>query len=290
MEVGLDIHNCFQNVINNGMGTWFWLDWWLGPVPLYSRFPKLFLIEKRKDCVVADKLFMVDGWVCGRWDWTRDPTVGEEVEEFRELLQLCLEVKINSRKDKIVWKVGDMEEFSVKSIKEWISANTYTASEVDFVWNRLVPKKVSFVAWRAALARLPTFDALEKRNIPVVSKFCPFCGDFEESVEHIFVSCGLVQALWSMLTQWCRVSDLFLFSFHDVLNAHKFLGVSKVKAMVFQAVCLAATWCIWKKRNDLVHNGSSVSLPGLAEEVKVVSYLWIKNRGKKRDLTWEDWL
>ncbi|XP_076902328.1 uncharacterized protein LOC143557043 [Bidens hawaiensis] len=264
-------------------------DVWIGPTPLYIRFPKLFSIEKSKDCVVADRLFMMDGWVCGQWDWTRNPTGSEEVGELRNLLQLCLEVQITTEDDRVDWKGDDLNVFTVKGIKEHMSVNTYEAPEFVLGWSRLVPKKVTFVAWRAALTRLPTFDALEKRNIPVVSNICPFCGEIEESVEHIFILCGVAQSVWCVLAQWCKVPNLFLFCFLDILNAYKFLRLSKAKAEVFQGVCLIATWCLWKKRNDIVHNGTPVSISSLVEEVKVLGYLWIKNRGKKKGLIWKVW-
>ncbi|XP_076957792.1 uncharacterized protein LOC143633360 [Bidens hawaiensis] len=140
----------------------------------------------------------MDGWVCGQWD---------------------------------------LNIFTVKGIKEQMSVNTYDAPDFVLDWSRLVPKKVSFVAWSAALARLPTFDALEKRNIPVVSNLCPFCGEIEESVEHIFISCGVAQSVWCVLAQWCKVPNLSLFCFLG-------LTIDQGIACVLMLVALALTYLI----------------------------------------------
>ncbi|XP_076939627.1 uncharacterized protein LOC143608493 [Bidens hawaiensis] len=148
-------------------------------------------------CVVADRLFMLDGWICGKWDWSREPMGSDELEEFQGLLCLCKDVRIGA--DKVVWGRDSLDGFSVRNIKDLVFVNTYTAPTFVFEWNCLVPKKV-VLWWRSALARLPTFDALVKRNILVNSKMCPFCGDIEESVEHIFISCGLAQSLWSVIS------------------------------------------------------------------------------------------
>ncbi|XP_076949711.1 uncharacterized protein LOC143622462 [Bidens hawaiensis] len=129
--------------------------------------------------------------------------------------------------------------------------NSYVAPDYNFEWNRLVPKKVSFVAWRALLGRLPTFDALVRRNIAVASNMCPFCGEVEETVEHVFISCGLAQSMWSVLAQWCK--------------------------------------CLWKKRNAMVHRGTPTQISSLVEEIKVLGFLWIEHWGRNKGLTWEDW-
>ncbi|XP_076945878.1 uncharacterized protein LOC143617109 [Bidens hawaiensis] len=131
------------------------------------------------------------------------------------------------------------------------------------------------------LGRLPNFKALEKRNIPVASNMCPFCGEVKETVEHVMVSCGLAQYTWSVLAQWCKMPTPFLFSFRDVLELHKFSRFEKEKADVIHAVCLIVAWCLWKKRNALVCKGIPTQVAGLVEEIKVLSFLWIKHRGRK---------
>ncbi|XP_076957043.1 uncharacterized protein LOC143632395 [Bidens hawaiensis] len=117
---------------------------------------------------------------------------------------------------------------------------------------------------------------------------CTFCGEVEEIVEHVMVSCGLAQYMWSVLAQWCKMPTPFLFSFRDVLELHKFSRFEKEKADVLHAVCPIAAWCLWKKRNALVYKGIPTYVAGLVEEIKVLSFLWIKHRGRKRGLTWDD--
>ncbi|XP_076949470.1 uncharacterized protein LOC143622116 [Bidens hawaiensis] len=183
----------------------------------------------------------MDEWISGNWDWCREPIGIAEVEEFRGLLQLCQGVKLRHGDDKVVWLGDEVGGFSVPNFKEKISRNAYSEPGFVFEWNRLVPRKVSFVAWWAALGRLSTRDTLIKRNIPVSSIVCPICSDLEESVEHIFISCGFAQSLWSVISLWCKVPTFLLFSFRDLLELHKFSEFSKDKAKVFQAVCLIAT-------------------------------------------------
>ncbi|XP_076945168.1 uncharacterized protein LOC143616123 [Bidens hawaiensis] len=156
--------------------------------------------------------------------------------------------------DKVFWLGDEAGGFSVRDIKVKIAANAYIEPEFVFDWNHLVPMKVSFVGWWVVLDRLPTLVALAKKNIPVCSNLCPICGEFEESVEHIFISCGLAQSLWCVISQWCKMPEFFLFNFWDLLEVHKDSRLSSSKANILQVVYLIATWCLCKKRNDLVQS------------------------------------
>ncbi|KAJ0545158.1 putative reverse transcriptase zinc-binding domain-containing protein [Helianthus annuus] len=52
-----------------------------------------------------------------------------------------------------------------------------------------VPSKCNIFLWRANLDRIPTRQALAKRNIWLESEVCAFCGEATESVDHIFTGC-----------------------------------------------------------------------------------------------------
>lgn len=62
---GVELTSCCRLAVRNGRNTWFWLDCWAGPVPLGVRFPKLFFLERSMGCVIADRLYMLQGWICG---------------------------------------------------------------------------------------------------------------------------------------------------------------------------------------------------------------------------------
>ncbi|XP_076913198.1 uncharacterized protein LOC143571741 [Bidens hawaiensis] len=120
--------------------------------------------------------------------------------------------------------------------------NSYVAPDYNFEWNRLVPKKVSFVAWRALLGRLPTFDALVRRNIALASNMCPFCGEVEETVEHVFISCGLAQSMWSVLAQWCKVPSFFCLAFVTCWETINTRRLRRINPQCFMR-------CVWLRRS-----------------------------------------
>ncbi|XP_076936944.1 uncharacterized protein LOC143604309 [Bidens hawaiensis] len=137
--------------------------------------------------------------------------------------------------------------------------------------------------------RVPVLSLLTKRNIRVDSMDCPACGLMEETTEHIFVSCGLAQSVWLVISTWCKVPQLFAFSVCDIVESYKYSKFSKRKAKAFHAVCLVTLWCLWKARKDMVHNGSIVTVGNVVEEVKALSYLWVKNRSSGSSLSRSDW-
>ncbi|GKA10549.1 RNA-directed DNA polymerase, eukaryota [Tanacetum coccineum] len=53
---GFDFWEHCKIRIGNGSTTRFWYDLWIGDMPLYAKFPRLFALDLNKDCSVADKL------------------------------------------------------------------------------------------------------------------------------------------------------------------------------------------------------------------------------------------
>ncbi|XP_076888244.1 uncharacterized protein LOC143538612 [Bidens hawaiensis] len=189
----------------------------------------LICTRKNKTCTVKDRLYILDGFICGRWDWGRNLQNGIEVEEFRSLLQLCVSVTMESGDDRVVWEAGASHDFTACNISTALEARAIGDLIKVFDWNTFVPKKAGFVSWRAALGRLPTRSTLESRGILIDSSLCPVCEEVEETVDHILVSCGLAQSLWCLIAQWCKVPPPFLFSFQDVLDLHNFIPVPREK-------------------------------------------------------------
>jgi len=77
-----------SKVLGDGKNTYFWLDRWVGDVPLCRKFARLFDLTTNKFSTVADIYAL--GWKDGgeAWSWRRRLWVWEEelVEECRILL------------------------------------------------------------------------------------------------------------------------------------------------------------------------------------------------------------
>ncbi|KAM0047357.1 putative reverse transcriptase zinc-binding domain-containing protein [Helianthus debilis subsp. tardiflorus] len=145
------------------------------------------------------------------------------------------------------------------------------------------------MAWRAELDRLPTRCALLRRNINVATDLCPLCGDFPETAEHLFVNCGFAQAVWHVVSQWCKIPPIYAFGIRDILEIHKYVTGSVKARKAIYAICLTSLWCVWKCRNEAVFNNTLWSLQKVIEEIKTLSLLWVKARARQQHLDWVVW-
>ncbi|KAJ0550175.1 putative reverse transcriptase zinc-binding domain-containing protein [Helianthus annuus] len=144
-----------------------------------------------------------------------------------------------------------------ESLKKKLQEKTFQNLGVDCEWNLWCPIKVNFLIWRLAMDRLPTLVNLAKRNNQLDSLMCKFCGESEETSEHLFVSCGLSQYVWDFIGSWCRLYGFFLFEVGDVLRYHKMARGNKKWKIAVYTIMQTAVWVIWKARNEAILRESS---------------------------------
>ncbi|KAI3727188.1 hypothetical protein L1987_66999 [Smallanthus sonchifolius] len=187
------------------------------------------------------------------------------------------------------WRHEERGGFSVRSMRRLLSPAQNTVDAFVLNWCSVVPLKVNIFAWRAELDRIPTRQALSRRKVSLMSDSCPLCSEHVESVEHLFTSCFYATMLWGFISSWCVTPPIFVFSIRDILELHKTSLVESKKNKALQVVILAALWCTWKLRNQVVFDGKKASFRRLCEDLKCVSYLWAKNRNVARVSDWETW-
>lgn len=98
-RVGINFQDILKKHVKNGNDTIFWIDGWCEGEPVKNRFPKLYLLERRKTCRVNQRI-----QVAGQtWDW-RSPlhlmnrfTVSTQVTSYHRRFpticrNLCMEM------------------------------------------------------------------------------------------------------------------------------------------------------------------------------------------------------
>ncbi|XP_035844280.1 uncharacterized protein LOC110927200 [Helianthus annuus] len=186
------------------------------------------------------------------WKWTRPPSSPDEVSELGNCSVQLGGIFTASVKDKWMWKPDVSGQFSTKLFTR-IALGTLNEEDLyptkSCGW---VPAKCNILIWRAALDRIPTRQALVRRNIAVESYVCALCGEVTETVDHIFTACSISLKVWNRSCVWAKLPPFFAFSFKDILDYHKSVGGDKKTKELVCGLVVVAVWCIWKARNEKI--------------------------------------
>ncbi|XP_021980233.1 uncharacterized protein LOC110876368 [Helianthus annuus] len=192
--------------------------------------------------MVADRMELCNNAVEFKWSWVRSMLNYVENGQLQQLIGMIGGSNIGSGNDSWKWKYEASGEFSVANVKKVLNSVARVRPSKVFEWNNWVPKKVALVAWRAEMERLPAKLALSARNIPVQNQLCAMCGEYEESSEHLFVSCHFAQIIWQNIVGWCTVPPIIAFDVKDLLMLHGFSPGSGKKRKAFYAIVLVSFW------------------------------------------------
>lgn len=266
--------------VGDGRNTLFWLDPWVGGVPLSVRFRRLFDLSVNKSISVSDMSLL--GWDDGgeAWKWRRRLWDWEEelVVECRTLLSNVL-LQAHSL-DQWLWQPDPDGGYSVRGAYQLLTVtdNNNFGAEIALVWHKQVPTKVSIFAWRLLRDRLPTKDNLVSRGIlSEEQRLCSNgCGELE-SASHLFLYCPHFAALWPLLRSWIGVST----AEPNCLSAHFIqftfaAGSSRAKRSLLQLIWLATVWVLWSERNNRLFNNQEKSIDQLFDSVKSHTLWWLK--------------
>jgi hypothetical protein len=122
------------------------------------------------------------------------------VEESRDLL-LTISLQ-ESETDRSLWLPDQIRGYTVHGVYDMLTsqAQQQVNQNLELIWHKQVPLKVSILAWRLLKNRLPTKSNLADRGvISVEDRLCVTgCGHVEDT-NHMFLSCPIFGVLW----QWC---------------------------------------------------------------------------------------
>ncbi|KAM1267983.1 hypothetical protein ACFX2I_000338 [Malus domestica] len=118
------------------------------------------------------------------------------------------------------------------------------------IWQLDVPPKIRHFLWVSLHLGLPTGKALYTRRLSP-SPSCPLCRSADESVEHVFLRCPWVAAVWygGALNYKVDVAgiDSWALWLQSVFSSN---WGSSVDRQWFQAYVAFTCWFIWKARCD----------------------------------------
>ncbi|XP_022019238.1 uncharacterized protein LOC110919272 [Helianthus annuus] len=282
--------NCFFTVsVGDGNDTSFWGDKWLGNEPLRLRFPHLFRLERKKWVNVAERIQVQQGVRFMNWEWRSVPSSLEEVNELFALLADVHEYKWEEGNDKWKWDPGKDGIFTVKSAKILMSEGLMAGNLQIVDWRGWTPLKCKILAWRIGLDRIPTKMNLIKRGMALDSLDCPMCDAGQESTLHLFTGCIFSTEVWARLEAWCRLPPTMLFEVADLVRLTVDQSKSKKEGRIIQSIMYTAMWVLWNERNDRIFNNKPRREKEVFENIKFLSFFWIRNRSRHKSVDWNKW-
>ncbi|XP_022019872.1 uncharacterized protein LOC110919934 [Helianthus annuus] len=108
--------------------------------------------------------------------------------------------------------------------------------------------------------KVPTAEALMYRNIGINDPSCPLCSLEVENADHLFIACFIASTVWNGVSKWCKIPQLFAFSFQDLLSIYNGLAVSEKKKEAVQGIIMITCWSLWRARNNVKFSNVPVKI------------------------------
>ncbi|XP_071736948.1 uncharacterized protein [Rutidosis leptorrhynchoides] len=175
-KLGCNLSNSFVKDVGIGTDTRFWIDKWLGDVPLKDAFPRLFRLETTKDVYIANRNIVASTSLDLTWDWTAEPSSSSISQLLNSL------------------------------IAERFLSPSHPAQPTDL--NPIIPQEIGIFVWRAKQNKLPVRMAIDKKGIDLHSLRCPFFDDDIETLHHTLLTCSFAKDIWDRIRKWWKIGHL----------------------------------------------------------------------------------
>ncbi|XP_022019317.1 uncharacterized protein LOC110919351 [Helianthus annuus] len=156
-------------------------------------------------------------------------------------------VRLLNNKDAWLWDVNRQKGLSVNYVKKALIFDRERSHLSKFEWSKWVPIICNIMAWRGNLDRLAAKVNLKRRNMDISSVLCPFCEEYEETVNHLFTACRLAIRVWADISASCKIQPIFAFELKDLMDIHNAIQSGKKMKKIIRGLIIISCWCIWKR-------------------------------------------
>jgi hypothetical protein len=276
--------------LGKGTEVSFWKEKWIGPTPLRVLYPSLYAESMQPESNISTMgKWTSDNWI---WElhWTTELTDTEAIT-LAELQSLLVQVRPSlDESDRRRWIPHAMGFFSVRTAYTAVQNSSNSVHELDPItvkvlddlWSNNVPSKISIFGWRLLIEKLPTREALYNKGIITNNheRCCVFCLREVEDINHIFYNCRIAIQIWNRIFGWMGIQAI---PFAGIQNHFAQFGTclkGSHNKKHRHIIWLATTWCIWRKRNNIVFRGESMNISSLVEQIIYIAWFWYIGRGE----------
>jgi hypothetical protein len=182
------------------------------------------------------------------------------------------------REDSIRWWPEESGEYSVQSAYLLQFSGSIDLDFSTSIWQGWAPGKCKFFLWTAALERILTADALQRRGW-VNDYFCPFCVRNLETPMHLLVECPWTRQIWSAVASWSDTHALLPSSWNGLSTVsawlqfcHQQTPTDKRKGT--KSLLMLTVWEIWRERNRRIFQHEMLSAAALVARIRDEAILW----------------
>lgn len=106
-----------------------------------------------------------------------------------------------------------------------------------------------------------------------IDSLCPWCGQTEEDIDHLFFECELANWGWDAFKSWWHVSFLVTSRAHIWKEIFSRFKVAKFR-QAWKMSIAATIWTIWLARNDVVFNNLRISKTEISRVLIYRTFKW----------------
>lgn len=264
--------------VGKGNRTSFWHDNWSGPIPLASKFNRLFTLSTQQNASIQE----VGSWRDDSWVWHLSWRRELRDREKAWLQELVSEIGIiQLKKDASdCWKwLPCLDGFSVSSAYSTLSGSPSVPPAPVFkhVWQMLAPSNTKAFVWRVMWDRIQTRSNLYRRSIlaTVDDLHCPFCHREIESTDHLLLSYSYAYKVWSNCSNWLGIISVFPKSCREHFLQFPFGTWNSNQRLAWWSLWSAVVWSLWSWRNKLIFQHEVLDWSNLLEIIQWRSWSWI---------------
>lgn len=110
---------------------------------------------------------------------------------------LSIQPKLYPR-DTTTWTFTSNGKFTSRSCSNLVNQASPPLADFNWIWALRCPNKIKFFLWKYLHNKLPTRAYLNYIGINI-DPTCPMCKTSTENLEHIFITCPIVNEAWERL-------------------------------------------------------------------------------------------
>ncbi|CAL9010028.1 unnamed protein product [Prunus brigantina] len=152
--------------------------------------------------------------------------------------------------DHLIWTGAMSGILPAKEAYLWFLPHIASVPWSKVIWDKAIQPRKSLVVWKALQSRLLTDEFLQKRGVSLASG-CSFCYRYGETVNHLFLTCPFVMALWKWLLHLFNKSSCPFNSMDNLFVGPFVESFSPSSRKLWLLVACNLVWGIWHLRNQI---------------------------------------